>query len=318
MTEQPSRASSSSPWPAIGLLLTLGAIWGGGTSIAKFLNLSGVPPLGVVFWQTLGAGCLLLLARWRSSRRVPLRLNRPLLVYFAINGVIGLAIPSSNMVFVTGQIPAGVMAVVLTLSPVLTYLGAMCLRLENMSLRRSGGIALGFAGALLLVLPSGSLPDRSLLPFALLAFLTPTCYAIANVYAELRRPQGVDSLGLAAGATLAAAAGVFVAALATGQFYPIWESPGWVEVVMVGNMVLTSIAYLSMFSLLRIAGSVYLSQVAYIVTVTGIGWAALAFAERPSVWLWVAVVVIFAGVALVNTSRSGRRSEAAMPSADAA
>lgn len=293
--------------------MTLGAIWGGGTSIAKFLSVSGVPPMGAVFWQTLGAGCLLLLVRARSANRVPLILNRPLLTYFAFNGLIGLAIPSANMVFVTGHIPAGVMAVILTLSPVLTYLGAMSLRLEALNFRRGGGIALGFIGALLLVLPSGSLPSGAVLSFALLAFLTPVCYAIANVYAELRRPQGVDSLALAAGATLAAASGLLVGSLATGQFYFIWQGPAQVGGVMIAYMVLTAIAYLSMFALLRIAGSVYLSQVAYVITVTGIGWAALVFAERPSVWLWVAVVVIFSGVALVNTSRGGRRTKVPSP-----
>lgn len=298
--------------------MTLGALWGGGTSIAKYLSLSGVPPLGAVFWQTLGATILLLLLRRRSRHRVPLRLTRPLLAYFAFNGIVGLALPSANMVFVTGQISAGMMSVILTLSPVVTYLGAMLLRLEALNFRRGGGIALGFAGALLLVLPSGSLPSSAVLPFALLAFLTPVGYALANVYAEIRRPQGVDSLALAAGATGAAAAGLLVASLATGQFYPIWQDPGRVDLVMIVYMFLTATAYLAMFALLRIAGSVYLSQVAYVITVTGIAWAALIFAERPSVWLWLSAGVVFSGVALVNTSRGGRRAKANIPNPDPA
>ena len=318
MLPQPSRAPTNSPWAALALLMILGAIWGGGTSIAKYLSVAGVPPMGAVFWQTLGATVLLLLVRMRSRHRRPLHLTRPLLAYFAFNGIVGLAIPSANMVFVTGHIPAGMMSVVLTLSPVLTYIGAMVLRLEMLNLRRGGGIALGFAGALLLVLPSGSLPGGAVMSFALLAFLTPVCYAIANVYAEIRRPEGIDSLALAAGATLAAAAGLLVGSLATGQFYPIWQNPGRIELVMVAYMFLTAIAYLSMFSLLRLAGSVYLSQVAYIITVTGIAWGALVFAERPSVWLWVSVAVVFSGVALVNTSRGGRRTKTTTPTPDTA
>ncbi|MHA1567086.1 MAG: EamA family transporter, partial [Alphaproteobacteria bacterium] len=173
MPPQPSHAPRPSPWAALALLMILGTIWGGGTSIAKYLSVSGVPPLGAVFWQTLGATVILLLVRLRSRHRRRLRLTRPLVAYFAFNGIVGLAIPSANMVFVTGEIPAGMMSVVLTLSPVLTYLGAMIMRLEVLNLRRGGGIALGFAGAMLLVLPSGSLPGGAVLSFALLAFLTP-------------------------------------------------------------------------------------------------------------------------------------------------
>ena len=47
----------------------------------------------------------------------------------------------------------------------------------------------------------------------------------------------------------------------------------------------------------------FLSQVAYVVTVAGIGWGMLAFGERLNAWIGVAVLLIFAGVALVNSRR---------------
>jgi len=55
-----------------------------------------------------------------------------------------------------------------------------------------------------------------------------------------------------------------------------------------------------MFELLRLAGAVFLSQVSYIVTLSGMFWGWLLFAERLSGWVWLAALVIAAGVLMVT------------------
>ena len=52
--------------------------------------------------------------------------------------------------------------------------------------------------------------------------------------------------------------------------------------------------------LLRIAGPVYFSQVAYLVTLFGVGFGMLVFGERHPGSAWLALLMIFAGLALVN------------------
>ena len=42
------------------LLLSLGALWGSITAMAKLVTMAGVPALGYAFWQTSGAGIILL------------------------------------------------------------------------------------------------------------------------------------------------------------------------------------------------------------------------------------------------------------------
>ena len=51
------------------------------------------------------------------------------------------------------------------------------------------------------------------------------------------------------------------------------------------------------------AGAVYLGQVGYLVTLFGVLWGVLFFGETPSAWLWVAVVLVATGVALVNLGK---------------
>jgi drug/metabolite transporter (DMT)-like permease len=59
-----------------------------------------------------------------------------------------------------------------------------------------------------------------------------------------------------------------------------------------------------MYEILRLAGAVFMSQVAYIVTIAGIFWGWLLFGEQLSAWIWLAAAVILAGVLLVTRARS--------------
>ena len=125
----------------VALLLALGSLWGLSPAFTKFLSLEGIPPIGVVFWQTLIAGTgLLVMCRIRG---VAIGLSRRHLFYYGVMGAAGIALPNSNMVFVLGHIPAGLMSVIIVTAPVITYVVAVVIRLEIIDARRAGGVALG-------------------------------------------------------------------------------------------------------------------------------------------------------------------------------
>ncbi|MBT3172574.1 MAG: EamA/RhaT family transporter, partial [Rhodospirillaceae bacterium] len=54
------------------------------------------------------------------------------------------------------------------------------------------------------------------------------------------------------------------------------------------------------FVLLRRTGPVYFSQVAFIVTINAVMWGVILFDEQHSLWIWLALALVFGGVALVN------------------
>lgn len=288
------------------LLLVLGTIWGAVTSISKFIAINGVPPVGSVVWQAGGAAVVLLIvARLRGGS---IKLNRRAIVYYVVVGLIGYAIPNANMIFVTREIPAGLMAVVITMGPVFTYLMVLGVGIERLNGLRLLGIACGFAGACVLVLPKGSLPSPDMLPFVLIAFATPFLYSIGNTWAEKHRPTDMDSVALASGMLFAATIGMTLAAVATGNFHPIWAEAKPVNFVLAGYSMLSVVAFLIFFEIIRLAGAVFLSQVAYVVTLTGLGWGAIFYSERPSAWVWLAVALVFVGVTLVNLGKGGRKA----------
>uniref|UniRef100_UPI0022EB39C9 DMT family transporter n=1 Tax=Falsiroseomonas oryzae TaxID=2766473 RepID=UPI0022EB39C9 len=171
--------------------------------------------------------------------------------------------------------------------------------------RRVAGAALGMAGVALAMAPGAALPDPALLPWAAIMLLTPVCYAMANLLSVKLAVRGTPPVAQAAG-TLVAAAGS--AALLAWPLGHLGLPPSWpIAALVVVQGVLTGIAYLLYFRLLVHAGGVFTSQVAYVVTLAGLLWGFLFFAEVPG-WLTIpAAALIFGGVALVTLETRGRR-----------
>ncbi len=288
-------------WLPLLLLVVLGALWGGNPSFSKALAIAGVSPFSVVFWQTSGAGILLLGVC--LLRRTSLKFSAKHLIYFAFMGVVGIDVSYVTLVFTVEQLSAGYVSVLILFSPMLTYTIALFLRMEPLVTIRAVGIVVGLAGAGVLVIPEGSLPSRDLLPLALLAFITPLGYAAANVFADIARPPNTDNVALAMGTMFAAASGALVGSLIDNSFYPAWQNFGHAEMVLAGFALATSIAFLIFYAIIKMAGAVYLGQVGYLATLFGVAWGILFFAEKPSAWLWLAALLVAGGVALVNLGK---------------
>jgi drug/metabolite transporter (DMT)-like permease len=291
------------------LLLVLGSLWGVATSIGRGVAMLGVPPLGYAFWQTLGAGLLLLPVC--ALLRKPIQLSRKHLTYYLTCGVLGSAIPVSNMFFVLNHIPAGIMAMVLATTPLLTYLLAILLRQEPFVWQRAIGVLLGFLGAVLIVVPRGGFASTDVSTYVAMAFLTPVMYSVTNMYASYARPAYSNPFALAAGMTLAAGLAILPFALYFGQFHPLWARLDPANLLILAHIGIAGLAFVIFFTVLRIAGPVYISQVAYIVALAGIVTGMLVFGERHASTVWGAVGLIFAGVALVNSSQVSIRGRTA-------
>lgn len=307
----PDSPSLSRALVPAGILLTLGMLWGGNTSLSRYVGTHGVPVIDYAFFVTTGSGVLLAAICALGRRRV--QLTRAHLRYFFICGVLGSALPTTSMLFVLTKIPAGLMAVVLASAPLLTYGFALLFRVERIEIVRFFGIGLGLAGALLILLPRGSLPDPAIAPYVMLAFLTPALYALNGVYAARHRPDSGDSLIFASGMMISAGVLLMPAAVVSSGLYPLWHLASLADGLVIAHMGIAALAFTLYFVLLRISGAVFASQVAYLVTLFGIGFGWLIFGERLGPWVWFAVVLTFTGVALVNLRLSKSTSAVDSP-----
>ncbi len=282
----------------LSLICVLGTLWGASAALAKLAVQDGIQPLGFTLWNALGAGiALLAVCAWRGM--LP-RVTAEHVRYYTICGLLGVALPNLNLVVVVSHIPAGVVAVALSTTPTITYAIALLWRLERFDLIRACGLCLALVGTLFIVLPRASLPEPDAAPWFAMALLTPALYAITNVLADRLRPAGSPSIMLAAGMLVVSTFAVAPFALAFDQFQllvPPFSSGEYAVLAQIGASVL---AYILFFEILRMVGAVQFSVTSYVITLTGIGWGVLFFAEAHSLWVWASVAFIFAGLALVT------------------
>lgn len=278
------------------LLLSTGGLIGAIFPVTKFAQAAGVPPLPWALSMTLGAGVIL--AAMARAKGVPLPLSGRYLRYFAVSGLLSVALPNVVLFFVLPPLGAGLSAVVYTLPPILTLLMAAAVGIERPDRWRAAGIGLGFAGALMIVGPRGSLPSPDLAGWMALAFAMPASVAAGNVYRTKAWPPGAKPVALAAGTMLGGAAWVALALLVTGAVADLPKlalAPGLAAL----QIAVTAFTYILYFRLQVVAGPVYLSQIGYVATAVGLGTGTLVFGERYSPWIWGGAGVIVAGVLLV-------------------
>ena len=139
-----------------------------------------------------------------------------------------------------------------------------------------------------------------MIPYVLLAFLSPFFYSCSSVYAIKFHPPAMDSMHVATGMMLSSCLMLLPASLATGTFHPMWHDFALADILILAHMFLAALTFHMYFVLLRRAGPVYFSQVAFIVTLVAVILGVALLGERHSLWIWAALALVFAGVALVN------------------
>jgi drug/metabolite transporter (DMT)-like permease len=290
-----------SPLRHLPLLLLTGGIWGLTPSLAKLAIAEGVTPLAAGFEVALFSALFLLAIC--AVRRVPVPWNAAHRRHYFLSGLSGFALANFCSYTALAHIPAGFFALLLPLSPMLTVLGAALLGQERAGWRSVGGTLLGLGGVALAMAPGAALPDPSLLPWALLAVLTPVCFAASNLIAVRYAPPGGQPLALAAGTLLLAAAQLALVLVLLGEWRWPLSGPWRADAIMVVQGMLNGTAYLCYFRLIAAAGPVVTSQTGYVATLAGIAWGVALFAEELG-WLTIpAALLVFAGLFLVTTRR---------------
>ncbi len=294
----------------LAMLFACGVLWGLHFSLAKIGAEGGVHPFAMLLWQGLGGFtvifCVCLL---RGRLR---RVRRAHLGYYLGCGLSGIAIPSVAMFWAASHLPAGVMAILVSLNVMGTYGLALVMWLERFDWLRIGGIILGFIAALLIIGPPQSLPSPGMAGWAMLALVTPASYSVNNVFVVRYRPADADSLVLALGmvGTVLVVAAPLV--IATGSMY-LPASP-WdrVDAAVLGLPLLTGAALAFMFEIVRLAGPVFFSQVSYLIAAGGVLWGMALFGERHSPMIWFALVLMLGGIALVNARPGAGKNKASV------
>ena len=294
--------SSARPSPLlIGMLFVLGVSFALAVSLNRFAADGGVPLLPYVFWQSLGGGAALMLIA-AALRQLPPFDFRHVRMFLSA-GALNLAFPYMLLAYLAPKVPASLLSLGLALVPIMVYVLALSLRQDRFHVLRFGGILLGFAGILVVLLPQASLPAPGMAGWVALGLVPSLSYAVNAVLVARWRPQETGSLPLAGGLMLASAGYVLIVMAATGEDW--WAFGGAFGIghgATIGAMANNCVSFYLVFEVIRRAGPVIFSTVNYIATLSGMGFGIWFFGDAPSAYIWGAVVLMFAGLFLVTTT----------------
>ena len=163
---------------------------------------------------------------------------------------------------------------------------------------------MGFAGVLLIVGPKSGLPDPALAIWVLIGLGAPLMHGLGYVMlSERNRPADADSLSIASGTLYATAVMTLPLAIAFGQFRLVLPPFSAGELAMITHFVLAAFNFYAIFELIRISGPTYMSQANFLAVAFGVIFGMLIFGETHSLYVWGAMALTLAGVALVNLRR---------------
>ncbi|HSV65506.1 MAG TPA: DMT family transporter [Mycobacteriales bacterium] len=289
-------------------LVVLAALWGSSFLWIK-IALEGMSPIQLVLVRlALGAAVVLVLARLRG-----LRLPRGRAVWSRLLVAATLANALPFWLFAVGErtVDSAVAGVLNGTTPLWTVLVALAARTEaRLSPRRLGGLAVGFAGTLVIFEPwDAGTPIASWGGLACL--LAAMCYGVSFVFmGRTLANRGIAPLALSAG-QLVAATMVTAAVTPFAGLQPLHLRAGAVAAVAVLGALGTGVAYVLNYRLITDEGATATSTVTYLIPVAAVLLGAVVLAEPITVNVALGMVLVLAGVALAQRRRpagvSGRR-----------
>jgi drug/metabolite transporter (DMT)-like permease len=287
----------------VAFLLLAGVSWGAATPFTKLAAEGGQSPLTLLFWQSLIM--VVLLGARQVVMRQPLPLGRQHLAFYIIAGFLGSAFPNALSYWAAPHVPASVIVIIYAMIPLFTFALAVAVRQDRVEPKRLAGVALGFLAICVMTLPEAALPATVAIVWVGAVVVVAFTYATETVYAARFMPEDVHPLTLLLG--MAAASLLLIAPVLVGAQIPLtyFQTGSVHEWALVGATVLHLIAYATFLHLIREGGPIFASQVSYPVAISGVLWGMWLFAERPSPWVWAALGLALAGLALVKPKEAG-------------
>ena len=293
------------------ILVLLGAIWGASYMLIK-IGVAEIPPFTFVEGRTLIAAIALLIVLRLRGGALP-RTRRewlPLIAMGIFNGVIPYTLITWGELYIS----SGLAAILTAAMPIFTVILAHYLTHdEKLSAPKILGIFVGFVGVAVLFLEELLRGLQMEFWGQLAVVLAALSYAIATLVAR-RFLRGVSHVVAAAGQLGSSAVWMLPLSLAFDHPWALRPSLAAIGSLVILALLGTAFAYILYYWLVENAGATRTALAVYIIPIAGVVWGALFLAEPLRFDAMVGLVLIIAGIGLVN--RSGVPTRA--PRVDAA
>ena len=281
-------------------------ICGGGSglmpSLSRMSMQMGANPIGLAVWVDLLAAILcgaILVVNGGFSR-----LSRSDWSFFVAWAFVVGILQHLTIFVLAGHVEATFLTLVLALEGLLVFAFAALTKMEKATPKRVVGLLIGLAGVgfSLSARMSGNSFEANIWLF--LALFTPLAFAFETIAVAAKRPEHVQPV-FAVGLMFAIST-VFALLLAiiTGNFIAPSALATPLGATIATLAIVTVVVNVTFFWLLKLGGSVFTSQKAYVTAIAGILWGMLLLGETMSGIAWLAIGLVLIGMYLVESKTS--------------
>lgn len=274
-------------------ILTLGVVWGG-TFMVTALALEGYPPLTVACARTVLGALAFLLVMLVMRTPFP-KLNGRLMRSIILIGAFSTAIPFMLLSWGISLVPSAFAGVSMAAVPLFILPLAHFFSDEKLALRQLSGVLIGFSGALILIGPGLTQLGQGAEPLAQLAcFGAALCYAISSI--QTRRCPPIEPVPLSA-LTLLVGAVILLPMMLIVDGMPEWTGARASYAIVFLGLAPTAAATLLRISVIRSAGSVFMTLVNYQVPMWSMVFGAVILSEDLPFRFFIALALVLTGLA---------------------
>ncbi|MBW4707536.1 DMT family transporter [Roseobacter sp. YSTF-M11] len=265
--------------------------------LTKIAVSSGYRHFGLIFWQlVIGAAFMAVICGLRGK---PLPRGRQQIGVCLMIALVGTMIPNTASYQAAVHLPAGIMSILLSMVPMWAFPIALMMRLDQFSWKRFTGLLLGLCGVLMIAAPGASALNLSVF-WVMIGVISSLCYGVEGNLVAKFGTAGLDAFQVLYGASLIGAVIMLPVSVLSDQ----WIAPVAVLTTEGQALVLASIIHVLVYAgyvwMVGRAGSVFAVQVSYLVTGFGVIWAKVILDEAYSAGIWLALMLMFAGMYLVQ------------------
>ena len=249
----------------------------------------------------IGIGALALLMIVAVTRPADLVISDPkTLCFILFLGVLNFALPFSLLAWGLQRVPSAFAGITMGSSPIFVLLLAyIFVPDEQIGPRRIAGVILGFIGLLVLILPDVSAGQATGGSAAakIACVVASLCYSIGAIL--IRRAPQVPPMAFTAGMLTAGAIALTPIALLLEGLPEITGERATLALLYAGILP-TGLAFLLRVVLIRSAGPIFMSLVAYIVPLWAVFLGVILLNESLSLSTYVGAAIILSGVGLTQ------------------
>lgn len=277
------------------LIILLGAVWGC-SFLFNAVLIREISPLWVSAGRVTIGAAICWLVFFAARKKLP---TDPSLYWqFLILGILNYAIPFALFPFAEQTVASSIVGVINGMTPMTTVIvSQLWPGGEKASWNKVVGVAIGFAGAVILALPSLGVGASAQVIGLLAAFVATCCYALTLNYARRFskvEPYAVASASLTGAALISVPIALFFSGIPVITRPETWGSLFGISVFS------TSFSFLLVYWLLPRVGATNLSLNTFITPISAILLGVLVLHERFEMIHILGIIVIFLGLVFID------------------